>query len=197
MASTTTGVPSSRTPASSCPRMLRLPKRMYARSEAQMLVDRICSTSPLPGGSARSTSATHLSALRTAFIAPSGCPVPAHAPAWSQLRIEYHMHLAREPFSHMVIAMAKWHEERLLIDGKLVPAAGGATYETINPATEAVLGRSADASLADAQRAIAAARRAFDTTEWSRERDLRVRCLRQLRTALLDNADSLREILVQ
>ena len=55
--------------------------------------------------------------------------------------------------------MTKWHEERLLIDGKLVPAAGGATYETINPATEAVLGRAADASTADGERAIAAARR--------------------------------------
>src|SRR5262245_12250034 len=92
--------------------------------------------------------------------------------------------------------MTKWHEERLLIDGKLVPATGGATYETINPATEAVLGRAADASLADAERAIAAARRAFDATEWSRDRDLRVRCLRQLHGALLDHADHLREIIV-
>ena len=42
--------------------------------------------------------------------------------------------------------MTNWHEERLLIDGELVPAAGGATYETINPATEAVLGVAADAT---------------------------------------------------
>jgi len=93
--------------------------------------------------------------------------------------------------------MTKWHEERLLIDGKLVPAAGGATYETIDPATEEVLGRAADASVADAERAIAAARRAFDTTEWSRDRELRVRCLRQLHGALLDHADHLREIIVK
>lgn len=90
-----------------------------------------------------------------------------------------------------------WHEENLLIDGALVPAAGNATYETINPATEAVLGPCADASVADAERAIAAARRAFDTTEWSRDRDLRVRCLRQLHAALVAHADDLRQILVQ
>src|SRR5215471_446797 len=85
----------------------------------------------------------------------------------------------------------------LLIDGARVPASGGATYENVNPATEAVLGTAANATVADAERAIAAARRAFDTTEWSRDRDLRVRCLRQLHTALVDNADGLRDILVQ
>src|SRR5215470_10306746 len=52
----------------------------------------------------------------------------------------------------------KWHEERLLIDGDLVGASGGATYETIDPATEEVLGVAADATVGDAQQAIAAAR---------------------------------------
>ena len=93
--------------------------------------------------------------------------------------------------------MTIWHEERLLIDGALIPAEGGATYDTINPATEERLGASADATLGDSERAIAAARRAFDTSEWSRDRDLRVRCLRQLHQALVDNADQLRTILVQ
>ena len=80
--------------------------------------------------------------------------------------------------------MTIWHEDRLLIDGELVPAENGATYETISPATEEVLGAAADASVADAERAISAARRAFDTTTWSRDRELRVRCLRQLHQAL-------------
>ena len=62
--------------------------------------------------------------------------------------------------------MTIWHEDRLLVDGELVAAEGGATYETIAPATEEVLGTAADASVADAQRAVAAARRAFDTTSW-------------------------------
>jgi len=89
-----------------------------------------------------------------------------------------------------------WHEDRLLIDGELVRAANGATFETISPTSEAVLGTAADASIADADRAIAAARRAFDTTSWSRDHTFRVRCLRQLHQALLDNVERLREILV-
>jgi len=89
-----------------------------------------------------------------------------------------------------------WHEDRLLIDGELVAADGGATYETINPATEQVLGTAADATVGDAVRAIAAARRAFDTTQWSRDHAFRQRCLRQLHEALQDNFDHLRDILV-
>jgi acyl-CoA reductase-like NAD-dependent aldehyde dehydrogenase len=96
-----------------------------------------------------------------------------------------------------VTGVTIWHEENLLIDGALVPASGGAKYETINPATEEVLGTSADATVADAERAIATSRRAFDTTEWSRDRDLRVRCLQQLHAALVKHADDLRTILVQ
>ncbi len=90
-----------------------------------------------------------------------------------------------------------WHEEQLLIDGKLTPAGGGATYENVNPATEQVLGVAADATLDDARRAITAARRAFDSTDWSRDHAFRVRCLRQLHQALLDNFEPLSQILVQ
>jgi len=90
-----------------------------------------------------------------------------------------------------------WHEEQLLIDGKLMPAEGGATYENVNPATEEVLGVAADATLDDARRAITAARRAFDSTDWSRDHAFRVRCLRQLHQALLDNFEPLSQILVQ
>jgi acyl-CoA reductase-like NAD-dependent aldehyde dehydrogenase len=90
-----------------------------------------------------------------------------------------------------------WHEERLLIDGDLVPASGGAEFETLDPATEEVLGVSADATVEDAARAIAAARRAFERDDWSRDVDLRVRCLRQLHDALRENVEPLREILVR
>lgn len=92
--------------------------------------------------------------------------------------------------------MSIWHEERLLVDGELVGAEGGATYETISPSSEEVLGVAADATVGDTQRAIAAARRAFDTTDWSRDTALRQRCLRQLHEALVENADKLREIVV-
>ncbi|HMP55905.1 MAG TPA: aldehyde dehydrogenase family protein, partial [Novosphingobium sp.] len=57
-------------------------------------------------------------------------------------------------------------EARLFIDGKLCDAEGGRTYDVISPWTGAPVGKAADASPADVERAIAAARRAFDTTDW-------------------------------
>jgi aldehyde dehydrogenase (NAD+) len=41
------------------------------------------------------------------------------------------------------------HEERMLVDGKLVESDTGRTFENINPATEEVLGQVADGSSAD------------------------------------------------
>jgi aldehyde dehydrogenase (NAD+) len=58
-------------------------------------------------------------------------------------------------------------EPMMLIDGKLVEASGSKTFQNLNPATEEELGEVADASSEDMQRAIAAARRAFDDTDWS------------------------------
>ena len=55
-------------------------------------------------------------------------------------------------------------EFKLLIDGKLVEADSGKTFDNINPATEEVLGSVTDASSAEMLRAIDAARRAFCRT---------------------------------
>jgi aldehyde dehydrogenase (NAD+) len=96
----------------------------------------------------------------------------------------------------MALHPDSWHEERLLIDGKLVEAEGGATYDNINPADESVIGVAADASPADVTRAIAAARAAFDETDWSTNLERRVRCIRQLHQALLDHQDELAEITI-
>jgi aldehyde dehydrogenase (NAD+) len=84
----------------------------------------------------------------------------------------------------------------LLVDGKLTPATGGATFETVDPTTEEVLGVAADGSPADLDAAVAAARRAFDETTWSTDVAFRVRCLRQLHDALAAHADELRAITV-
>ena len=84
-------------------------------------------------------------------------------------------------------------ETRLLIDGELVPAASGKTYPNINPATEAVMGEVADAGPEDMDRAIAAARRAFDETDWSTDHAFRLKCLQQLKTALLAAQDELKQ----
>jgi aldehyde dehydrogenase (NAD+) len=83
-------------------------------------------------------------------------------------------------------------ESRMLIDGKLVEAASGRTYDNINPATEEVIGEVADASVADMESAIGAARRAFDETDWSTDRELRKRCLLQLQAALGKSREELR-----
>jgi acyl-CoA reductase-like NAD-dependent aldehyde dehydrogenase len=89
-----------------------------------------------------------------------------------------------------------WHEENLLIDGKLVPAEGGKTYDTFNPATEEKIGVAADASVNDVQAAIDAARRAFDTTDWSTNKELRLQTLRNFHKGLLDNLENLRAVVV-
>ena len=75
-------------------------------------------------------------------------------------------------------------ESRLFIDGELCQAASGKTYSNINPATEEIMGEVADAGPADMDRAIAAARRAFDETDWSTDHAFRLQCLQQLKDGL-------------
>ncbi|MAS56638.1 MAG: aldehyde dehydrogenase [Pimelobacter sp.] len=79
-----------------------------------------------------------------------------------------------------------------LVDGKLVGASDGATYPILNPATGQEIGHAPDGTAGDVEAAIAAARRAFDETDWSTNVELRVRCLRQLHQALVENADDFR-----
>src|SRR6202011_1971234 len=86
-------------------------------------------------------------------------------------------------------------QSQLLIDGKLTSGSGG-TFPTVNPATEEVLGVAADADAGDMERAIDAARRAFDETDWSRNTELRVRCVRQLREAMQAHLEELRDLTI-
>ncbi len=83
-------------------------------------------------------------------------------------------------------------EGRLFIDGELRGARSGRSYPNVNPATEEVIGQVADAGREDMDAAIAAARRAFDTSEWSRNHELRQRCLTQLREGLEKHKEELR-----
>src|SRR3990172_416363 len=57
---------------------------------------------------------------------------------------------------------------RLLVDGDWQDAASGRTFETVNPADESVVATVAEADAADVERAVAAARRAFETGPWPR-----------------------------
>ena len=87
-----------------------------------------------------------------------------------------------------------WPETRLTIDGELVAAEGGATYPNIDPSTGQEIGVAADASPADIERALVAARRAFDESGWADDVALRVRGLRQLDAALRDHVTEMTEI---
>ena len=88
------------------------------------------------------------------------------------------------------------HEVRMLVDGKLIEADSGQTFHNVNPATEEILGPVADASATEMHRAIDAARRAFDETDWSTNRSRRKECLTQLQDALESEREALREELI-
>ncbi|CDP88853.1 aldehyde dehydrogenase [Mycolicibacterium farcinogenes] len=87
------------------------------------------------------------------------------------------------------IAQEQRADRKLLIGGELRETPR--TFPSVNPATGEVFGYAPDATVADAQAAIAAARRAFDTTDWSTNTELRVRCLEQLHHALIEHREEL------
>ena len=91
-------------------------------------------------------------------------------------------------------ASAETADRLLLIDGRLLDTER--TFPSINPATGGVLGYAPDATVSDAEAAVAAARRAFDTTDWSTNTELRIRCLEQFHQALVDHRDELAELTI-
>ncbi len=68
---------------------------------------------------------------------------------------------APAPESRAVVDIASSYG--LFIDGAFTDAAGGASFKTINPATEEVLSEVAEAGAADVDRAVRAARTAYET----------------------------------
>ena len=58
-------------------------------------------------------------------------------------------------------------QTQLLIDGAFVPAASGDTFDTATPIDLSVLASVSKAGVADVERAVVAARRAFDDGKWS------------------------------
>lgn len=84
----------------------------------------------------------------------------------------------------------------MLVDGKLVDAAGGATFDNVNPATGRVIGAAPDGGWSDLENAIGAARRAFDSTDWSTNHAFRRTCIEQLQAALDEASGALRATIV-
>ena len=87
-------------------------------------------------------------------------------------------------------------EAKLFIDGKLCDATGGGTYDVISPWTGQPAGKAADATADDVNAAIAAARRAFDETDWSTNHDKRLALVKKLRELFEANRDRLGELAV-
>ena len=83
-------------------------------------------------------------------------------------------------------------DTRLLIDGRRVDGAEGATFDVFNPATGELLTTVAEARAEDVDRAVKAARRAFESGPW---RDMkpaeRARIIWKLGDLLLENAAEL------
>jgi aldehyde dehydrogenase (NAD+) len=83
-------------------------------------------------------------------------------------------------------------QTNLLIDGKWTEAASGKRFETINPSTGEVITRVAEADKADVDKAVTAARRAFESGPWSKMSAAeRGRLLNKLADLIEDNLDEL------
>ena len=82
-------------------------------------------------------------------------------------------------------------EARLFIDGKIRRAADQKTYDVIGPWTGEPVGKAADASAQDVNEAIAAARRAFDSTDWPTNQRSRLRLVQKLYELMLANSDKM------
>lgn len=88
-------------------------------------------------------------------------------------------------------------QDRLYIGGELVAPAGTDTIEVVNPFTEEVTGRVPDGTPADIDAAVAAARAAFDTTDWStRPAAERGEILARASAAILGRMDELTDLIV-
>ncbi len=85
-------------------------------------------------------------------------------------------------------------DANLYIDGVIHPAADQQTFDNLCPWTAEVIGKAADASEDDIEKAINAARRAFDHSDWSTDHDYRFQKVSQFMELLAANRDQLVEI---
>jgi aldehyde dehydrogenase (NAD+) len=84
------------------------------------------------------------------------------------------------------------HQTQCFIDGQWVPAQSGKTFDTLDPATEEVIASVAEGDAADVDLAVKAARKQFETGEWSKmdARD-RGRLINKLADLIEEEADEL------
>ncbi|HEY9871119.1 MAG TPA: aldehyde dehydrogenase family protein, partial [Candidatus Obscuribacterales bacterium] len=85
--------------------------------------------------------------------------------------------------------------KKLLIDGKWVPAESGKTFETYNPANGEVLAKVAEGDKADIDKAVKAARRAFESGPWRKmSASERARLLYKLADAIEARAEEFAQL---
>ena len=90
------------------------------------------------------------------------------------------------------LAWCRSGNKKNFIDGEWVSAASGRTLETFNPATGEVLAQVAESDKADVDRAVAAARRAFESPGWSAiSPHARTHILLRMADAIEQHADEL------
>ena len=79
-----------------------------------------------------------------------------------------------------------------MIDGRYVPAASGATFECLSPIDGRLIARVAATDAADVDRAVAAARRAFEDGRWARQPPAHARrCCSEFAELMLAHRDEL------
>ncbi len=89
----------------------------------------------------------------------------------------------------------KSYPTRAVIGGRSVAAAAGKTFETVNPSTGKSLAKIAECSAADVDKAVAAARRAFDGGPWPRMSPAeRKTTLQRFATVIEANAEEIAEL---
>jgi len=96
------------------------------------------------------------------------------------------------------MTMTKLPDAKLFIDGKLCDATGGRTYDIISPWTGEPVGKAADATAEDVNAAIAAARRAFDETDWgsAENRENRLALVKKYRELFEKNRERLNQLAI-
>src|SRR6516165_5351294 len=90
--------------------------------------------------------------------------------------------------------MATLQDGKLFINGVLRDAVNGATFADYSPWTSLEVGRAADATPADVDAAIAAARAAFDRTDWSTNHAQQARILRRFVEVIKAHQEELGDI---
>jgi phenylacetaldehyde dehydrogenase len=95
------------------------------------------------------------------------------------------------------VKLASWLKQprRNLIDGKWIPAASGQQFDVFNPADASVITRVPDSNREDINRAVAAARKAFESGPWSKMTPSeRGKLVWKIGDLILEHADELAEL---